>query len=154
MTIETSDSAASIASAEVVSGPCAHLLIHSAGLDGAAPSYGAVQVTYNGSATIPPLCLVEVDSIFGEKVVVTTQITSRSYQQTCCLYGSCCLQANAISQHYSVTFDQAVQTVTFSPPDGGQPVDADSAMDASGAIDANGAIDDNAGAALDLASGF
>jgi hypothetical protein len=122
MTIKVEDGTASIASAEVVSGPCARLLIHSAGEAGVSTGYAAVQVTYNGSTSPPtPLCLVEVTSIKGDTTVVTTQPpTISTDKQPCCPTGSCCSETSAISLHPHVTYDQPVVTVSFpAPPDGG-----------------------------------
>jgi hypothetical protein len=135
MTIQTFDGAASIARAKIVSGPCSHLLVHSSGEAGVQTGYAAVQVTYNGPVSIPPLCLVEVTSLAGESIVVTTSVTSSSYTQACCPYGTCCLKDNAISTHHRVVFDQPTQTVTFSASyDGG--VD-DAATDGPGSSDAH-----------------
>jgi hypothetical protein len=114
MTIETADGMASIAKAQVVSGPCAHLLTRSAGEAGVPTGYAAVQVTYNGSTSIPPLCLVELTSLLGETTVVTTQVTISQYQQRCCPSGSCCDESNERALHYNVAFTPSLQTVTFS----------------------------------------
>jgi hypothetical protein len=113
MTIEVADGAASIAHAEVISGPCSRLLFHSAVEAGPPIGYATVQVTYNGPSDIPPLCLIQLTSLDGETVVVTASASASSYQQTCCPTGSCCLQSSAISLHHRVVFDQAVQTVSF-----------------------------------------
>jgi hypothetical protein len=143
MTIEVEDGTASIASAEVVSGPCARLLIHSAGEAGVPTGYAAVQITYNGSTSIAPLCLVEVTSLKGDTIPVTTQPTITQYEQPCCPTGSCCSETSAISLHPHVIYNQPVVTVSFpAPPDGGpkdedaaQPIEAD-AMDGESEIDA------------------
>ena len=132
---------AAVASAQVVSGPCAHLLVGSAGEAGVATGYAAVQVTYNGSVDIPPLCLVELTSLDGQTVIVTTPVTATTFQQPCCPYGSCCSKSSAISLHHQVVFDQPVQTISFPTPpdqglDGGGP---DAALDAVGnTTDASG----------------
>jgi hypothetical protein len=146
MTIETSDGVASIAKAKVVSGPCSHLLIRSAGEAGVEMGYAAVQVTYHGSTTIPPLCLVEVTALTGESTVVTTSVTATNYTQPCCPYGSCCLKSNETALHYHVEFDQPTQTVTFAPGiDGGVPdvaVDAAEADAGEQALDAGDGVDE------------
>jgi hypothetical protein len=113
MTIEVAGGAASVAHAEVISGPCARLLFHSAGEAGAPTGYAAIQVTYNGPSDIPPLCLIQLTSLDGETIVVTTSATATSYQQPCCPYGSCCATTSAMSLHRRVVFDQPVQTVSF-----------------------------------------
>ena len=121
MTIEVAGGAASVASAKIISGPCAHLLVHSSGEAGVTTGYAAVQVTYNGPSDIPPLCLVELTSLEGETVVVTTSVTASGYEQPCCPYGSCCPKSSAISLHHHVVFDQPTQTISFpGTPDGGR----------------------------------
>lgn len=125
---------AAVASAQVVSGPCAHLLVRSAGEAGVATGYAAVQVTYNGSVDVPPLCLVELTSLDGQTVIVTTSVTASTFQQPCCPNGSCCSKSSAASLHHQVVFDQPVQTISFPTPpnqglDGGGP---DAALDAVG----------------------
>jgi hypothetical protein len=122
MTIETADGRATIAKASIVSGPCSHLLVRSEGEAGMQTGYAAVRITYHGSTSIPPLCLVEVTSLAGESAVVTTSVTATSYTQPCCPTGSCCPRATEVGLHHRVTFDQAVQTVAFDPAfDGGAP---------------------------------
>ncbi len=130
MTIEVADGTASIGNAQVTSGPCAHLLVQSAGEAGAAAGYAAVQVTYSGPSDHPPPCSIELTSQGGETVVVTASVSATSYQEPCCPYGSCCPKASAISLHEHVVFDQPVQTVSFpGPPDGGAEGDtADASM--------------------------
>ena len=132
---------ATVASAKVVSGPCSHLLAHSEGEAGAATGYAAVQVTYNGPVDVPPLCLIELTSLDGQTVMVTTSVTASTFQQACCPYGSCCSKSSAISLHHQVVFDQPTQTVSFPAPPN-QAVDGgamDAASDAEGnAIDASG----------------
>jgi hypothetical protein len=114
MTIEVADGTASIASAEVGNGPCASLLIHSAGEVGVPTGYAAVQVTYNGSTISPaPLCVINVTSLAGDSTSVTTQPTIGAYDQPCCPYGSCCSKNGVISLHPRVTYDQPVQTFSF-----------------------------------------
>jgi hypothetical protein len=148
MTIEVEDGTASIASAEVVSGPCARLLIHSAGEAGVPTGYAAVQVTYNGSTSIAPLCLVEVTSLRGDTTTVTTNLTISHSEHPCCPAGSCCSETSAISLHTSVTFTETVHTVAFpAPPDGGpneedaaQTIE-DGALDNASEIDATPEID-------------
>ena len=126
VTISTADGSASIASARILSGPCTHLLIHSSGEVGMPTTYAAVQVTYNGPRDAPqPLCLVELTSQFGQIEVVTAQVTSRFYRQTCCLYGACCPTTSEVTEHYHVEFDEPTLTVSFPPPpDGGAAEDA------------------------------
>ncbi|HEY5281452.1 MAG TPA: hypothetical protein VIM14_01565 [Polyangia bacterium] len=147
MTIEVADGTASIASAEVGNGPCASLLIHSAGEVGVPTGYAAVQVTYNGSTSSPPpLCVIKVTSLAGDSTSVTTQPTLGTYEQPCCPYGSCCSKTSVISLHPRVTYDQPVQTFSFpSRPDGGTVdvlVDVPAPIE-DGVIDgAQGAIDD------------
>ena len=134
MTIEVAGGAAIIASTEIISGPCARLLVHSAGEAGTQTGYAAAQITYNGPADIPPLCLVKLTSLFGGATVVTASVAASTYQQPCCPIGSCCPQASAITLHHRVVFDQPVQTISFLLPpgpnlDGG---DLDTALDAEG----------------------
>jgi hypothetical protein len=151
MTIEVADGTASIANARVASGPCAHLLVQSAGEAGATTGYAAVQVTYSGPSDHPPLCLIELTSQDGETVVVTASVSATSYQKPCCPYGSCCPKASAISLHDHVVFDQPVQTISFpGPPDGGMKGDAASATQAvdGETVDSTGEID---GGAIDAA---
>jgi hypothetical protein len=139
MTIEVAGGAATIASAEIISGPCARLLVQSAGEAGIQPGYAAAQITYNGSVDIPPLCLVQLTSLYGDITVVTASSTASSYQQPCCPTGTCCPKPSAITLHHRVVFDQPVQTIAFPIPpgpslDGG---DRDAALDAeSSALDA------------------
>ncbi len=143
---------AAVASAQVVSGPCSHLLVGSEGEAGVITGYAAVQVTYNGSVDVPPLCLVELTSPDGQTVVVTTSVTVSTFQQPCCPYGSCCSKSSAVSLHHQVVFDQPVQTISFPTPadqrlDGGA-MDAalgaeESTIDASG-LDSPGDIPENA----------
>ena len=143
MTIEVADGTASIASAKVVNGPCASLLIHSAGEVGVSTGYAAVQVTYNGSTSPPPpLCLVEVTSLAGDSTRVTTEPTVSKYEQPCCPTGSCCSETSAISIHPRATFKEAVMTVSFPAlPDGGM-VDEDVAHPIEdGSIDGEPEID-------------
>lgn len=146
MTIETADGRASIAKASVVGGPCSHLLVRSEGEAGVQTGYAAVRVTYHGSTSIPPLCLIEVTSLAGESAVVTTSVTATSYTQPCCPSGSCCPRSSEVANHYRVTFDHAVQTVTFRPDfDGGAPdarSDAPTSADGDAqAIDAGDGVD-------------
>jgi hypothetical protein len=148
MTIEVAGGAASIASAEVTSGPCAHLLIHSAGEDGAPSGYAAAQITYNGPFDIPPLCVIKLTSLDGATVVVATSVTATSSQSPCCPYGSCCQESSAISLHHHIVFDQPVQTISFPGMiDGGVDGGADAAAQdvpqaaESGGVDSAEAID-------------
>ena len=113
MTIEVAGGAASIASAKVISGPCFHLLVHSDSEAGAPTRYAAAQVTYNGPADIPPLCLIQLTSVAGDTQVVTATVTATSDQQPCCPLGSCCPSESAITIHRHVVFDQPVQTIAF-----------------------------------------
>ena len=113
MTIDVAGGEASIASAEVASGPCARLLIHSAGEAGAPSGYAAAQITYNGPSDIPPLCVIKLTSLDGTTVVVATSVTATSNQSPCCPYGSCCQESSAILLHHRVMFDQPVQTISF-----------------------------------------
>lgn len=119
MTIEVAGGDAAITSAEVISGPCSHLLVHSATEAGATMGYAAAQVTYNGPSDIPPLCLIKLTSLDGETIVVTTSVTATSYQQPCCPVGSCCAKTSAISLHHHVVFDQPVLTILFPGTIGG-----------------------------------
>jgi hypothetical protein len=120
MTIQVDGGVAAVASAKVVSGPCSHLLVHSAGEAGASASYAAVEVTYNGAVDIPPLCLVELTSLDGQTVVVTTSVTVSTSQLPCCPHGSCCSKSSVVSLHHQVVFDQPVQSISFPPaPDQG-----------------------------------
>jgi hypothetical protein len=142
MTISTADGSASIASARILSGPCTHLLIHSSGEVGMPTTYAAVQVTYNGPRDAPlPLCLVELTSQLGQIEVITAQVTSRFYRQTCCLYGACCPTTSEVTEHYHVEFEAPTLTVSFPPPpDGGAAEDAasddsDTASDSPSAMD-------------------
>jgi hypothetical protein len=157
MTIEVAGGAATIASSEIVSGPCTRLLVHSAGEAGAPAGYAAAQITYNGPSDIPPLCLVKLTSLYGDTSVVTASVSATSYEQPCCPYGSCCPKASAITQHLRVVFDQPVQTVSFPIPpspqlDGGV---EDTALDAAGtAINADLESGVDSGQVLDLASAF
>jgi hypothetical protein len=145
MIIATSDGAAIIANARVVSGPCVHLLLHSAGEAGTPTGYSEVQVTYNGSTSIPPLCLVEVTSLFGESTVITTSVAVNRSRQLCCLKGSCCPKTGEGKEHVQVEFTQSRQTVAFAIPDSG--VDSESS-DTSvfdlGVLDGIGPIDTHA----------
>jgi hypothetical protein len=135
MTVETADGRASIATAKIVSGPCVQLLAHSAGDAGVIDGYASVQVTYNGPVdSVPPLCLVEITSIYGEKTVITGEIAISTYQQACCPHDRCCMQETALSVHHRVDFKQPLQTVSLQVPedagsvegyDGSQSVDAD-----------------------------
>jgi hypothetical protein len=134
---------AAVASAQVVSGPCSRLLVGSVGEAGVANGYAAVQVTYNGSVDVPPLCLVELTSLDGQTVRVTTSVTASTFQQPCCPYGSCCSKSSAISLHHRVVFDQPVQTISFPTPpnqglDGGA---TDAALDAEGTTIDAGSLD-------------
>lgn len=113
MTIEVAGGTAAIAGAEVTSGPCSHLLVHSATEAGATMGYAAAQITYNGPSDIPPLCLVKLTSLDGETIVATTSVTATSDPQPCCPVGSCCAQTSAISLHHHVVFDQPVLTISF-----------------------------------------
>lgn len=130
MTIQIDGGMATVASAKVVSGPCSHLLIHSAGEVGVATGYAAVQVTYNGAVDIPPLCLVELTSLDGQTVVVTTSVTVSTHDQPCCSSGSCCPQTSAVSLHHQVAFDQPEQTISFPILPGLDGGIADTALDA------------------------
>jgi len=132
MTISTSDGSPSIASAKVVSGPCAHLLIHSSGEVGVPTTYAAVQVIYNGPSDLTPLCVVELTSQYGDVEAITAEVTSRPYQQTCCPYATCCPAEGTVSNHHHVEFVHPTDTVTFAPPpDGGTPDgEDDAAVDA------------------------
>lgn len=134
LTIEVAGGAAVIASTEIISGPCARLLVHSAGEAGTQTGYAAAQITYNGPTDIPPLCLIQLTSLYGDTTVVTASVTVSSYQQPCCPYASCCPQTSAITLHHRVVFDQPVQTISFPIPpgpslDGG---DLDAALDTEG----------------------
>jgi len=147
MTIEVAGGAAAIASAKVISGPCSHLLVHSDSEAGAPTRYATAQITYNGPADIPPLCLIQLTSIAGDTQVVTATVTATSDQQPCCPLGSCCPAESAITIHPRVVFDQPVQTISFPIRiglglDGGE---VDAALDAeNNAMDAGldaGAVD-------------
>lgn len=132
MSIAVDGGTASIASAEIISGPCTYLLTHSAGEAGAQPSYAGAQVTYNGPSETPPQCQIKLTSLDGEPIIVTASVTATSYQQPCCPYGRCCTQTSAITVHHRVVFDQPAQTISFpNPPaqdlDGGA---VDAALDA------------------------
>ena len=125
MTISTADGEASIASAKVRNSPCTVMLTHSAGEVGVPTGYATVQVTYNGPRDNPPLCIVELTSLWGEVEVLAPQAKSRLYQQTCCPYGTCCAKESVVTQQYHLAFDPATQTVSFAPaPDGGVGNDA------------------------------
>jgi hypothetical protein len=113
MTIAVGGGDAIIASAEIVSGPCSRLLVHSAGEAGTPTGYASAEITYNGPSDIPPLCLVKLTSLYGDTTVVTASLTATSYQQPCCPYGSCCARTSAVTLHHRVVFDQAVQTISF-----------------------------------------
>ena len=156
MTIEVEGGSATLAGAQMVSGPCSYLLTHSAGEAGAQKTYAAIQLTYNGSADTPVPCQILLTSLYGDTAEVTATLTGTSYQQPCCPSGSCC--AEAIALHHRVVFNLATQTVSFPVPpalDGGMedaaldtgqsPIDADVdvAMDAAidAAIDAKQDID-------------
>jgi hypothetical protein len=136
MTIAVVGGTASIASAEIISGPCTYLLTHSAGEAGAQPSYAGAQVTYNGPSETPPLCRIKLTSLDGETIIVTASVTATSYQQPCCPYGSCCAQSSAVTVHHHVVFDQPAQAITFPGPpqqlDGGA---ADTVQDVPQATD-------------------
>ena len=157
MTIEVDGGAATIASAEVVSGPCSHLLVHSAGEAGAPTSYAAAQITYNGPSDIPPLCLIKLTSLFGDTSMVAASVTATSYDQSCCPYGSCCAKTSATTLHHRIVFDQPVQSVSFPIPpaprlDGGV---EDAALDAQESpIDANLESAADADQVFDLAGAF
>jgi hypothetical protein len=137
MTIVTVDGAASIASANVLSGPCTKLLSHSEGEVGVPTGYAAVQVIYDPtSATLaqsggtPPMCIIELKSLWGDVEAVSTQVTAKPYQKACCPYGTCCPKTqDALTQRYHLDFDQPTQIVSFLPgPDGGAPDAADAAQ--------------------------
>jgi hypothetical protein len=143
MTISTGDGSASIASAKIVGGPCAYLLIHSAGEVGAPTTYAAVQVTYNGPRDIPPMCIVELTSRSGQVETIAPQVKSREDQTNCCPYGTCCSQDGAVTaKRYHLEFDPATQTVSFPPaPDGGFVSDAaDDRQDAPAAEEAHDSL--------------
>jgi len=139
MAIEVTGGAATIASAEIMSGACARLMVRSEGEAGAPKGYAAAQVTYNGTIDVPAPCLIKLTSLFGDTAVVTASLTASGYQQACCPVGSCCPQASAIMLHARVVFDQPVQTISFPIPpgpslDGGE---LDAALDAeSNSVDA------------------
>jgi hypothetical protein len=157
MTMEVAGGAATIASAEIVSGPCTRLLVHSAGEAGAPSSYAATQITYHGPSDMPPLCLVKLTSLYGDTSVIPASVTTTRYEQPCCPYGSCCPKASAITLHHRVVFDQPVQTVSFPIPpspqlDGGI---ENATLDAAGpASDADLESVVDTGQVLDLASAF
>ena len=141
-TIEVDDGSATIASAEVVGGPCSHLLLRSEGEAGAPTGYAAAQITYYGPAENPATCQVKLTSLFGDTSVVTMRAIATSYEAACCPLGSCCVQTSAITIHKRVVFDQPAQTISFPTPsvDGGA---VDAASDAPGnagdnTIDADG----------------
>jgi hypothetical protein len=118
MRIEVAGGAATIASAEILSGPCARLLVSSEGEAGAPKGYAAAQVTYNGPIDVSSPCVVKLTSLFGDTAVVTAALTAGNYQQACCPVGTCCPQASAITNHHQVVFDQPVQTISFPIPPG------------------------------------
>lgn len=157
MTIEVDGGMATIASAEIVSGPCSRLLVHSAGEAGAPTGYAAAQITYNGPSDTPPLCLIKLTSLFGDTAVVTASLSATSYQQPCCPFGSCCAKTSATTLHHRVVFDQPMQTVSFPIPpatqlDGGV---EDAALDAQvPPINADLEASVDAEQVLDLASAF
>lgn len=138
MTISSADGAASIASAKVVSGPCTAMVLHSEGEVGVPTSYAQVQVIYSWPTDVPPLCIVEVTSRFGQIESVALQVKSRAYTPVCCPYGTCCPKTeDALAQRYHMEFDPKTQTVSFPPPpDGGADHDAADAMDAPSRDDA------------------
>jgi len=150
MTIAVTDGTPLVASAKIVSGSCATLLVRSNSEAGPAIGYAAVQVTYNGDFASSSECQIEVTSLYGDKIEVKTQVTASSYQQSCCPYGSCCPTGSAISLHHRVEFNETVPPLSFpDPPDGGEhdaaedsPVPIDSAV-----VDATIGID---GEAIDL----
>jgi hypothetical protein len=156
MTISTDDGSASIASAKILTGPCAYLLIRSAGEVGMPTGYAAAQVTYGGPRDVSTACQVELTSRFGQTVVIAAQVTSGAYQQTCCPYGTCCPKASTVTQHYHLEFAPQAQTVSFPRPDGGVGDDAaDAAVDAfDAALDGPGQLDLNDAnrSGIDLAS--
>ena len=148
MTIEVADDVSALTRAEIVSDPCSRLLLHSAGEAGMPTGYAAVQITYNGPVDIPPLCLVELTSLDGQTVVVTTSVTVSQYEQPCCPGGGCCPKTSAVSLHKQVVFDQPVQTVGFPIPPGLDGGATDAALDEA----AESAADAEQG--LDLAGAF
>jgi hypothetical protein len=131
MTISTADGAASIASAHVLGGPCTAMVLRSAGEAGVPTSYAQVQVTYDGPRDLPPLCIVEIKSRYGQIEAIAPQVKSQPYTTTCCPYGTCCPKTNdALTQRYHLEFDPPTQTVSFPPPpDGGAGDDAADAAD-------------------------
>jgi hypothetical protein len=166
MTISTADGSATIASAKIVGGPCTYLLLHSAGEVGVPTSYAAVRVTYHGPRDIPPLCIIELTSQWGQVEAIAPQVKSRAYQQPCCPYGTCCPKADALpSQRYHLEFEPTTETVAFPPaPDGGFIRDAGDALedapnpgDAPEALDTGtsgldlGGVDSELDGAVDLA---
>jgi hypothetical protein len=132
MTITTADGAASIATAKVVSGPCTAILLRSEGEAGLPTSYAQIQVSYHWPTEIPPLCIVDVSSRYGQVESVAVQVKSKSYAQACCPYGTCCPKTqDALTQSYHMEFEPKAQTVSFPPPpDGGTNDDASDARDA------------------------
>jgi hypothetical protein len=160
MTIKAADGAASIASAKVVSGPCTAILLRSEGEVGVPSSYAEVQVSYHWPTNIPPLCIVEVTSKYGQVESVSVQAKSKAYAQPCCPYGTCCPKTqDALTERYHMEFDPKVATVSFPPPpDGGTYSDAHSDANDAPATDNSQGMDslglDGApadGAALDAA---
>lgn len=153
MTIRAADGAASIASAKVVSGPCTALLLRSEGEVGVPTSYAEVQVSYHWPTNVPPLCIVELTSRYGQVESVSVQAKSKAYAQACCPYGTCCPKTqDALTQRYRMEFEPKEQTVSFPPPpDGGTNNDASDANDAPASEDVLG-IDSASidGAALDV----
>jgi hypothetical protein len=140
MVLSTADGAPSIASAKVYNSPCTAMLTHSAGEVGVPTGYAAVQVTYNGPKDNPPLCIVELTSLWGDVQVFAPQVKASPYQQTCCPYGTCCAKSSEVTQRVHLAFDPATQTVSFEPaPDGGMGSDAGDAgaetMDAEQGLD-------------------
>jgi hypothetical protein len=155
MTIRAADGAASIASAKVVSGPCTAILLRSEGEVGVPTSYAEVQVSYHWPTDIPPLCIVDVTSRYGQVESVSVQAKSKAYAQPCCPYGTCCPKTqDALTQRYHMDFDPKVETVSFPPPpDGGMNSDAKDANDAPANDDSQG-IDSASidGAALEVSA--
>jgi hypothetical protein len=128
MTIATADGAASIASAKVVSGPCKHVLTHSAGEVGVPTGYGVVQVFYapelaalGQSGGNPPLCTITLTSLWGDVQSIGVEVKATADEKPCCPYGTCCPKIqDAAARRYHVEFARATQTVSFQPGvDGG-----------------------------------
>jgi len=132
MTINVSGGTAAIANAEIISGPCSYLLIHSAGEAGAQHSYAATQITYTGPSDTPPPCMIRLTSLYGDSAMVTASLSTTDYEKPCCPTGSCCAQTGTTTLHQRVVFDQPTQTISFPIPSGLDGGADDAALDAEG----------------------